>query len=279
MATVDARRQKQDKIFPKMLTYQQQVIDKLPRDIWVLDTAPSDFNKLPGFEDQEAPLALFARNGHQVMQFLFHLDPEAGLERELTIFPRPLVNASKRELLFSKGIGVNGVTGYRMTPRARFLSDYAYARLAWNPELQEDDIIGEMAGFLSARRKPRASHQKGNRRSGTILLCPSGKLIDEAVDQLSTAGDGRDKRLRDLRDQARVLQSINALAFIDPKEKQLVNQQVAKCINQFRNARIYRGYTSSENWESRIRDAALTPRLNWWSDVLRKRMRRGTDVE
>jgi hypothetical protein len=46
--------------------------------------------------------------------------------------------------------------GYRLSPDGRILNDYAFMRLAWNPDLTPAQLIHEMAGYLTEKPHARA---------------------------------------------------------------------------------------------------------------------------
>ena len=46
--------------------------------------------------------------------------------------------------------------GYRLAPHGRVLNDFVFMRLAWNPDLTYDQLVSEMAGYLTDQPANRA---------------------------------------------------------------------------------------------------------------------------
>ncbi len=56
----------------------------------------------------------------------------------------------------AKQAGIDGMDGYRLAPCGRILNDYVFMRLAWNPDLTAEELIDEMAGYLTENAANRA---------------------------------------------------------------------------------------------------------------------------
>ena len=76
--------------------------------------------------------------------FFFDLDPESGIEN-CQVFPRVKLRRIDSQIADSAARGHDGLTAYRMMPFAQHVADYALFRKCWNPKIDLDTAMTELA--------------------------------------------------------------------------------------------------------------------------------------
>jgi hypothetical protein len=134
---------------------QQEVIPLLSRDVTWLDASMLTLIQIHGTSIKRAgnpPLRETVLLGREkgfgsVIDFFWYMNPEFSLN----MFPHPYLGRTVQEARYATDeLHADGVMGYRLAPPARFINDYAFFRLAWDPSLEPQDLVSEIARLWSA---------------------------------------------------------------------------------------------------------------------------------
>jgi hypothetical protein len=135
--------------YPQVKDIQKNVYERLPRDVVFEDIAvsPAVFGVIP---DSLKPAR---QEGFEtVVNFAYFMNPETSQ----SMFPRPLLKDTAATMAYSVEAKLDGVDGYRLSPSGRILNDFAFMRLVWNPDLSAEQLVDEMAGYLTEKKANRA---------------------------------------------------------------------------------------------------------------------------
>ena len=176
---------------PAYVTLQQDVIPLLPREVTWLDASLLTLIQIHGSSIKRAgnpPLQETVLLGREkgfasVIDFFWYMNPEFSLN----MFPHPYLGRTVQEARYAADeLRADGAMGYRLAPPARFVNDYAFFRLAWDPTLEPQDLIEEIARLWSAEQREQEAiveaitqleafwrtHELGTLESAEALLRP-----------------------------------------------------------------------------------------------------------
>jgi hypothetical protein len=141
--------------FPQVSRIQQDVFEQLSRDVVFEDitAVPAVF----GGHQQDTLVQAKEQGFADVIAFAYVMNPEL----RMFAFPQPRIRMMSDMLQYVRDKGLAGIDGYRLAPHGRVLNDYVFMRLAWNPDLTPDQLIDEMAGYLTSRPENRAKVVEG----------------------------------------------------------------------------------------------------------------------
>jgi hypothetical protein len=196
------------------------------------------------------------------------MDEEAGLESNCNVLPYPHIREIMEEMKYSEKLHLEGVCGYRLAPPVQFLGDFAFFRLAFNPNLTIDDLAEESAGLLTTNPE-----NKERVKKAIILLEEFWNTLDantlkEAANLFRAAfQNGASKSLGYIADGTDILLDVYKLSESDlPLEEQ--NKMKGEIYRKMKDMFIYQGYTTKHVWESRA-ISFLFPRIDWWVNHIR----------
>jgi len=135
--------------YPQVRQIQDNVFERLPKHIRI-----EDLSVVPNvFGGQRDTLKEAKERGFQtVTMFGYLMNPELPL----FMFPQPRLKPMIEMIGHAKALGLDGVDGYRLAPHGRVLNDFVFMRLAWNPDLTAEQLVDEMAGYLTSNPDNRA---------------------------------------------------------------------------------------------------------------------------
>ncbi len=136
--------------FPRVRDIQEEVFKRLPRDVPFEDVSVVPRLLFPGKTDT---LKRAKEEGFEtVINFVYPMGPELPQ----FIFPQGRIRVMMDIARYSKRTGIDGMDGYRLSPATRVLNDFVFMRLAWNPDLNFEQLVDELAGYLTEKRLNRA---------------------------------------------------------------------------------------------------------------------------
>ena len=135
--------------FPQLKEIQNEVFKRLPHDVPF-----EDVSVVPRIWGGRADTLKRARQEgfKTVINFVYTMNPEASV----FMFPQARIHLMRDMARHSKGIQIDGLDGYRLSPATRVLNDFVFMRLAWNPDLTAEQLVDEMAGYLTTKKANRA---------------------------------------------------------------------------------------------------------------------------
>ena len=235
------------------------------------------FDKLPPrtalFDLDDATLDMGRERHLKRVYFFFDLDAESGLENCM-VLPRVKLRRIESQVKESVARKHDGIMAYRTMPFAQHVADYALFRKCWDPGLDLDAAMTELAAewgvppahrakFVKAMRDLDAWWEEGN----LAALKEANALLQElaATPQCS-------EFLVDLRDQVVVLavlgefrcghrDEINRANFYPPAEL------VERIYGLMLDRRIFEAYTVHQHWTLRAKEM-IGQRLRWWLQAM-----------
>ncbi len=209
------------------------------------------------------------RQGLKSCYFFFDLDPESGLE-SAQVFPRVKLRRIESQIQESVKRGHDGILDYRMMPFAQHVADYALFRKCWDPSIDLDVAMTELAAEWKIPADKRPMFVKAMRDLDDWWEKRDIKSLDAAdvALQLLWEDEDRSEYLTDLKDLVVVLrvlahywqenrEKVTRPDFFPPPE--LVHQVHRLMIN----CRIFEAYTVYQHWELRSKEM-IGQRLRWW---------------
>jgi len=135
---------------PQVERIQENIYSRLPKDVPFEDitAVPPVFGQHKIDTLRRAKELGFA----SVIAFAYPMNPEAPT----FAFPQPRLRQMIDMARYVRNAGLDGIDGYRLAPCGRVLNDFAFMRLAWNPDLTREQLIDEMAGYLTEKPGNRA---------------------------------------------------------------------------------------------------------------------------
>lgn len=139
--------------YPKYATMQDDIVGLLPKNVAWLDTSMLTWIQCyaPFINARGNPALrehiLFGRQcGFEpVIDFFWYMNPEFSIN----VLPHPYVGRGIQEAHYARDeLRSDGVMGYRLAPACRFADDYIFFRLASDPGMGENELIGEAAALL-----------------------------------------------------------------------------------------------------------------------------------
>ncbi len=147
---------------PKFRTMLDDLLPLLPKDIGWTDASMLSVAQMFGPEIRargnpalrEGVLLGKKWGFDPVINCFWYMNPEYALN----MLPHPYLTRTVQEAVYSaEELDPDGVQGYRLAPPCRFLGDYSFFRLASDPSLSRQALVGEMAGLLSTTSETRSS--------------------------------------------------------------------------------------------------------------------------
>jgi hypothetical protein len=235
------------------------------------------FDKLPPqttlFDLDDATLQMGRDRHLKRVYFFFDLDAEGGMEN-YQVLPRVKLRRIESQVKQSVDDKLDGIQAYRTMPFAQHVADYALFCKCWDPGLDLDAAMTELAAEWGV---PPASRTKFVRvvrdldtwweKGDLAALKESDALLQELA-----AAPERSEFLADLRDQVVVLAVLgefrcrhsNEIAradFYPPAEL------VERVYNLMLDRRIFEAYTVHQHWTQRAREM-IGQRLRWWLQAM-----------
>jgi hypothetical protein len=213
-----------------------------------------------------------ARNLKRVY-FFFDLDPESGLENE-QVFPRVKLRRIESQLQQSVDHKHDGVMAYRTMPFCQYVADYALFRKCWDPKLDLDNVMTELAAEWGIRPSERPRFVKAVRdldawweEKNVAALKEADSLFQELAADAPCS-----EFLVDQRDLVAVLAmmgnfwshhkvDVTRKDFYPPAD--LVKQTYDLMLGR----RIFEAYTVHQHWEVRAQEM-IGQRLRWWLQAM-----------
>ncbi len=246
---------KEDFEIPPIEGLRDQLFSKFPKDIKILDIT-------------QKTLKMAIEQGYEVYDFVFLIDPEAGMENQL-IFPRPHIHLLKERITDSiKALGPNlkGMVGYRVLPKTRFIDDYVFGRYLWNPEIGGNEISSEVAGLLSS-----SMNEKEDVKNAILLLEDFWRTLDG--DKLKECNKILKRIIKQQKEVLEPLKSIQEATEIlillfqyysldSKRRKNIITQKIFQAM---RKMDTFQCYTSFQVWDHRSLEM-IKQRIEWWTD-------------
>jgi hypothetical protein len=212
------------------------------------------------------------RNLKQVY-FFFDLDPESGLENE-QVFPRVKLRRIESQIRQSVDQKHDGVMAYRMMPFCQYVADYALFRKCWDPKIELDAVMTELAAEWGIRPSERPKFVKAVRdldawweEKNVAALKEADSLFRELVADADSS-----EFLVDLKDLVAVLAMMgdfwsNHKADVTRKDFYPPVDLVKQTYNLMLGRRIFEAYTVHRHWEVRSQEM-IGQRLRWWLQAM-----------
>ncbi|NVM02537.1 MAG: hypothetical protein HWN67_09395 [Candidatus Helarchaeota archaeon] len=232
-----------------------KLFSKIPKDIKIVDVC-------------RKTLQMAAAQSYEIFDFIFFIDPEAGMENQ-SIFPRPHINLLKERIsdsIQAFGSNLKGIFGYRLTPKTRFINDYVLGRYLWNPEIGVNEVVSEVAGLLSF------SVDEKEKIIEVILLLEDfwrtldGNKLKECKNVLKMVIKQQKNisdPLKSIHEAVKILELLFRSYSLDSNKQKQRNLQ--KIFYLMREMETFHCYTSYKYWNS-VSYEMIKQRVNWWTD-------------
>jgi hypothetical protein len=147
---------------PKFRTMLDDLLPLLPKDIGWADASMLSVAQMFGPEIRARRNPALREGGllgkkwgfDPVINCFWYMNPEYALN----MLPHPYLARAIQEAAYSRDeLRSDGVQGYRLAPPCRFLGDYAFFRLAFDPSLTQEELVFEMASLLCEAPANRSS--------------------------------------------------------------------------------------------------------------------------
>jgi hypothetical protein len=221
------------------------------------------------YEIDEPTLEMGRQRNLKQIYFFFDLDPESGLENQQVF---PLVKLRRIESQVRKSVedGHDGLKSYRMMPFLQYVADYVLFRKCWDPAIDLDVVLAELAAEWGIPAHNRTKFVKAIR--GIDAWWEERDLAalkqSDAILQELAADAGCSEFLVDLKDLVVVFA---VLADFWSRHKDAIDRPdfyppldlVRQCYSLMRDTRIFSAYTIHQHWEVRAREM-IGQRLRWW---------------
>jgi len=240
---------------PAIKGLREKLFSKIPKDVQI-----ADVNK--------KTLKMAADQGYEIFDFIFFIDPEAGLENQ-AIFPRPHLNMLKERISGSIqefGLKLKGIVGYRIIPKARFINDYALGRYLWNPEIEVEDLVSEIAGLLSS-----SLDEKEQISSAILLLEDFWRTLDKRklkeCKKILKAVTKQQKYvpepLKSIQEATIILNLLFKYYCQDSeRRKKGIIQKISSLMKEMDTFHCYTTY----QWWDTVAIEMIKQRVQWWTD-------------
>jgi hypothetical protein len=213
-------------------------------------------------------LQMAVAQGYDIYDFIFFIDPEAGMENQ-AIFPRPHLHLLKERITDSIqvfGSQLQGMFGYRIIPKARFINDYALSRYLWNPEIEIDTVVSEVAGILAT-----SINEKEQLISAILLLeefwttLEKGKLKEcqKILKTVTKQQKNVPEPLQSIRDTIIILNLLfKYYSHTSKRRKEGIIQKIFALMKEMDTFHCYTTY----NWWDALAIEIVKQRVQWWTD-------------
>ncbi|NVM28192.1 MAG: hypothetical protein HWN65_05065 [Candidatus Helarchaeota archaeon] len=240
---------------PAIKGLRNKLFSKVPKDVKIADV-------------NRKTLQMAADQGYEIFDFIFFIDPEAGMENQ-AIFPRPHLNLLKERISGSIqefGLKLKGVFGYRIIPKARFINDYALGRYLWNPEIEVEDLVSEIAGLLSANITEKEQITRAillledfwrNLEKTKLKECK--KILKTIIKQQKNVPEP----LKSIHEAITILNLLFKYYTHDSKRRK--EGILDKIFYLMRDMDTFHCYTTYKFWDVVSREV-IKQRVNWWTD-------------
>ena len=246
-----------EKIYaPKVKGLRKDLFSKIPKDTKIFDVS-------------RQTLKMAQEQGFKVFDFLFLMDPEDGFENSL-IFPKPLLKTMKERITDSiQNLKPNGIFGYRLIPKARFINDYAFGRYLWNPQISIDDIISETAGLLSTRSEDKEKIQKVIQLIEDFWTDLDGDKLKESETLLNEIIENNENILEPLKSIQEATVILNLLFQYYSNDSERKRKAITnKIFRHMLYMDMFQCYTTHRLWEI-VALETIKERIRWWTDPKR----------
>jgi hypothetical protein len=225
------------------------------------------------FDLDDATLQMGRERHLKLVYFFFDLDVEGGLENYM-VLPRVKLHRIESQVKQCVANRFDGIQAYRTMPFAQHVADYALFRKCWDPGLNLDTVMTELAAEWRVPPGNRAKFVKAMRdldtwwEEGNLAVL---KAADSRLQELAAAPNCSEF-LVDLRDQVVILavlgefrcahrDEINRAEFFPPGE--LVERVYGLMLDR----RIFEAYTVHQHWTQRAKEM-IGQRLRWWLQAM-----------
>jgi len=267
---------------------QRQLLDQLPSDVIFTDLSKNQLTKDQEFgprlshPDSIEILGTAPANGFEARNFFFYMDKEFGILDRACIFPKPYLDHTIDEIEYSKGLPVNGVTSYRLAPPGRFLSDFFFMRMAWDPEIGRDDLVDQAAAYLTSNVSDRRAIAEAIEKIELYWHQRAREDLIAARDAFERAASDDScldlLRIRDglviltmVDDYARTVAELDEATDAGEDVSELTQARQEKLLavyTQLKEYPIYQGLTTDGMWEPRSVIMLLRPHIDLWANYI-----------
>ncbi len=240
---------------PEIKGLRKRLFSKLPKDIGIADV-------------NRKTLHMAADQGYEILDFIFFIDAEAGVENQ-SVFPRPFLKLLKERISDSNdyfGSKLKGAFGYRTIPKARFMNDYALARYLWNPEIEIDELINEIAGLLSANNNEKEQISQAillledfwtNLEKTKLKECKN--ILKAVIKQKEEVPEP----LQSIHDATIILNLLYKYYSHDSKRRRKgILEQI---FNHMKDMDTFHCYVTYSFWHA-VAHEVIKQRVGWWTD-------------
>ncbi len=243
-------------------------------------TKDAQFGPLLSHPDSIEILEEAPNRGFESRNFMFFMDKEFGMLDRLSLFPKPFLELTLDEFAYTKNLPVSGVSSCRLAPPGRFLSDFLFMRLAWNPDVTREELVVGAASYLTSNAEDRDSIAEAIERIERYWHKRDRGDLLAARDAFDAAA-GQDA----LPELVRIRDGLTILAMIDDYagaaktfEEAVQANEAAVTAKKARDAKlldvyqalkaypIYQGLTTDGIWEPRSVVMHLRPRMEMWAN-------------
>ena len=269
--------------------FQGYVLENLPEDTVLMDLSKNQVRISHGerfdFTGSDEILETGAAKGFQTINYMFYMDKEFGMVDRASIFPKPFLDMTVEEFEYTEKLPVSGVCSYRLAPPGRFLSDFLFLRMAWDPGRSREEIVNETAGYLSRGPEDRKRiaeavgaierywHER--RREDLVSAARALGTASSHPAYLQTVRLRKDLEILTMVDEyARITAGIeearkrreDAEALIAKREEKL-----REVFEVMKGDPLYQGFTADALWEPRAIAMQLRPRMDMWANYINHR--------
>ncbi|MCF6310860.1 MAG: hypothetical protein L3J39_00260 [Verrucomicrobiales bacterium] len=250
-----------DRIAAPIMGLRDKVFSTLPKGTTLLDidNATMDLGR--------------EKYGLENTYFFFDLDPESGIE-DAQVFPRVKLKRIEAQIADSVKRGHHGILAYRMMPFAQHVADYLLFRKCWDPSIETNVAMTELAAEWGISHDKRAIFVQAMRDIDKWWEKKDLQSLDAAESALCelTKEKNSSAHLKDLKDLVLVLK---VLAHYSKENKSSVAKAdfypPAGLVKEVRalmiDSRIFEAYTVHQHWEIRSREM-IGQRMRWWLKVI-----------
>ncbi len=240
---------------PPIEGLREKLFSKVPKEVKIIDV-------------NRKTLKMAANQGYEIYDFIFFIDPEEGMENQ-SLFPKPHINLLKERISDSiKALGSNlkGMVGYRLIPKTRFINDYLLGRYLWNPGIEVNNIISEVAGLLSSSIK-----EKENVTNAILLLEDFWRTFDgeklkeckNILKMVNKKNKNISEPLKSIQEAIIILELLFRYYSIDSQRRR--QGLIQKIFQLMREMDTFQCYTSYQAWNA-VSLEMIKQRVRWWTD-------------
>ena len=242
------------KKYPKYRTLLDDLIPLLPRDIAWIDASMLSIIQMFGPEIQarnnpplrEGVLLGKEKGFSPVIDCFWYMNPEYALN----MLPHPFIRRGIQEALYARDeLKCDGVAGYRLAPSCKFLDDYTYFRLASDPSLSQEQLIGEMACILCKKVENQETVKLAINMLEEFWTTHDLKTIENSDNFFNSASTGEtSKILQDVSNAVTFLHYIVKISQPKVSEKQRRDLK-RELYERLKTMYIFQGITSDVIWQ------------------------------